>query len=215
VIWGDGTNDRALAPAAPVAPAWKPRAGRRNVLAFVDPQGRVRIVDSDSGEAIGASPRFAAAQSLQWSRDGKRLLLLTRSALRVLDPAGSVLAVRRFPRGLEGVAASFRPGTDDVVTIRRSISAPIRSTVVRTRFDGGRERERRIFAGVGRLTGLVYSPDGSRLLVGWPDADQWLFLPAGSGRVETVANVSRQFDAGRGDRAAPFPRVEGWCCRDR
>jgi hypothetical protein len=215
VIWGDGTNDRALAAAAPVAPAWKPRAGSRNVLAYVDPRGRVRVVDADSGEGVGASPRFAGSLSLQWSRDGERLLLLTRSALRILDPAGSVLAVSRFPRGLEGVAAAFRPGTGDVVTIRRSVATPVRSTVVRTRFHDGRERERRLFAGVGRLSGLAYSPDGSRLLVGWPDADQWLFLPTWAGRVETVGNLSRQFDSGRADEAATFPRVDGWCCRDR
>lgn len=214
VIWGDGANDRALATAAPVAPAWQPRAGRRNVLAYVDQLDRVVIRNADSGRALATGPRFARPLALQWSRDGERLLLLTRSAVRILDRAGSVLSVIRFPHGLEGVAATFRPGTDDVVTIRRSVTAPIRSTVVRTRFDGDRERERRLFAGIGRLTGLTYSPDGSRLLVGWRDADQWLFLPAGPGRVETVGNVSRQFDSGRGG-AASFPRVAGWCCRGR
>ncbi len=215
VIWGDGTNDRALATAAPVAPAWMPRSGSRNVLAYVDRLDRVVIRDADGGRALAMSPRFTAPLELQWSRDGERLLLLTRSALRILDPAGSVLSVSRFPRGLEGVAATFRPGGDDVITIRRSVAArPVRSTVVRTRFDGGHQRERRLFAGVGRLVGLAYSPDGTRLLVGWRDADQWLFLPAGSGRVETAGNVSRQFDSGQGG-AASVPRVEGWCCRAR
>jgi hypothetical protein len=211
VIWGDGTNDRALAPAAPVAPAWKPRAGSRNVLAYVDPGGRAVIVDADDGRRLGTGPRVAAPVALQWSSDGSRLLLLGRSSLRLLDGDGSVLARTRFPARLEGVAASFRPGTDDqVVTIRRS-ATPVRSEVVLTRFRDGRGRERRIFAGVGRFEGLAYSPDGSRLLVGWKDADQWLFLPSGPGRVETVGNVARQFDSARAGPA--FPRVAGWCCR--
>lgn len=212
VIWGDGTNDRALAPAAPVAPAWQPRAGRRNVLAYVDRLGRVRVRDADSGRALAMSRRFAGPVELQWSSDGERLLLLTRTALRVLDPGGAVIARSRFPAAAEGVAAAFRPGTHDVVTIRHGGGAPGRSEVVLTRFD--RDRDRSLFAGIGRFDGLAYSPDGSRLLAGWRDADQWLFLPTGSGRVETVGNVSRQLDSGRGG-AASFPRVEGWCCRAR
>jgi len=52
------------------------------------------------------------------------------------------------------------------------------------------------------------------LLVGWQDADQWLFLPVGGGgRIETVGDISGQFDAGEPASGRPFPRVEGWCCR--
>jgi hypothetical protein len=214
VVWGDGTNDRALALAAPVAPAWQPRTGRRNVLAYVDPHGRVRLVDADSGRRLAAGPRVSDPVALQWSGDGSRLLVLTGSALRILDTGGSVLARTRFPAGREGAAAAFRPGSYDVVTIRRSVTAPVRSEVVLTRHRSGRDRDRPLFSGVGRFEGLAYSPDGSRLLVGWSDADQWLFLPSGSsGRVETVGNLARQFDSGRAAEPASFPLVEGWCCR--
>jgi hypothetical protein len=105
------------------------------------------------------------------------------------------------------------PGSSTVATIRRSGSAPIRSEVFLTRF-GDRVGERRIFAGSGRFEGLAYSPAGERLLVGWRDADQWLFLPAdGSGRIETVGAIAGKFATGESASQAAFPRVEGWCCR--
>ena len=50
------------------------------------------------------------------------------------------------------------------------------------------------------------------LLVGWPIADQLLFLePERPRGVTAVSNVARQFDPGRGTTAA-FPRIADWCC---
>lgn len=212
VVWGDGTNDRALAPAAAVAPAWKPRAGRRNVLAYVDPSGRVQVVDTDTGRRLAVGPRSDAPIELEWSEDGSRLLLLEDDALLLLDPDGAVVSRTEFAASVEGTAAAFRPGSTDVATIRRTAGPAVRSEVVLTRPGGV---ERRVFAGSGRFDGIAYSPDGERLLVGWRDADQWLFLPPGSGRVESVGNVARQFDSGRARAPGAFPRIEGWCCRNR
>jgi hypothetical protein len=70
---------------------------------------------------------------------------------------------------------------------------------------------RRLFEGSGRFQDLTWSPDGRWLLLGWRDADQWLFIPAGHGRVHAVSNISRQFDPGATGKAA-FPRISGWCC---
>jgi hypothetical protein len=213
VIWGDGANDEALAPSAPVAPAWQPRTGRRNVLAFAAPDGRVRIVDADTHRRLASGPLLGRPLELEWSADGSRLLVLTAQALTLLDAGGDVVARDRFGRGSSGVDAEFVPGSTSVATIRRAGAAPVRSEVVLIRFGGG-VRERRIFAGSGRFEGLAYSPAGDRLLVGWRDADQWLFLPAdGSGRIETVGAIESQFDAGETASDRAFPRVEGWCCR--
>jgi hypothetical protein len=70
-------------------------------------------------------------------------------------------------------------------------------------------------AAIGRLVGKsgrfaepVASPDGRWLAVGWPDADQLLFVRLGRGLagVQAVSNVSSQF------RSRSFPTVSGWCC---
>ncbi len=57
----------------------------------------------------------------------------------------------------------------------------------------------------------AWSPDGRRLLVPWPDADQWLFLrPRGRGRLTAVANIAGQFMPGT--TSPVFPRSVKWCC---
>ena len=68
-------------------------------------------------------------------------------------------------------------------------------------FDGS------LIAGGGRFSELAWSPDGRWLLVGWPTADQWLFVRAvGRPRIQSVSNVSAQL------RSESFPRIEAWCC---
>jgi hypothetical protein len=64
-----------------------------------------------------------------------------------------------------------------------------------------------LFAGAGRFAGLAWSPNGRWALVGWPAADQWVFVRSrGAQRLQAVSSVARQF------RSAEFPRLEGWCC---
>jgi hypothetical protein len=71
-----------------------------------------------------------------------------------------------------------------------------------------------LFTGPGRFGDLAWSPAGDRLLIGWPEADQWLFLRTrGRGRVSAVANIARQFEPGA--TAPAFPRSVRWCCTPR
>jgi hypothetical protein len=62
----------------------------------------------------------------------------------------------------------------------------------------------------GSLGQVAWSPDGRRLLVAWPGADQWLFLPLGHGKGRAVANISRAFSPSGRPTSLPF--IEGWCC---
>jgi hypothetical protein len=57
----------------------------------------------------------------------------------------------------------------------------------------------------------TFSPDGRWILLPWPQADQWLFVPVDGGRIRAVADISAQLDPDRRGNAA-FPRVAGWCC---
>jgi hypothetical protein len=47
------------------------------------------------------------------------------------------------------------------------------------------------FSAPGRLSGLVWSPDGRRLLTALPTADQWVFV--GPHRAVAVSKVRRRF----------------------
>lgn len=71
------------------------------------------------------------------------------------------------------------------------------------------ERPKVLLSARGRLTGPTWSPDARRLLVGWPAADQWLFIDARRpGRVLAIDDITRQF----GDES--FPSPSGWVLPD-
>ena len=81
--------------------------------------------------------------------------------------------------------------------------------------DPGDGSQRRLFAVSGRLSDLAWSPDGSRLLLAWADADQWLFLPLdGNDRIRAIEGIAAIFSPSSAGRAL-FPRVDGWCCSAR
>jgi hypothetical protein len=70
-----------------------------------------------------------------------------------------------------------------------------------------------LFAGPGRFGTPAWSPDGHRLLVPWPAADQWLYLRPGGARLTAVAGIAEQFTPGRSGPA--FADVVSWCCSER
>jgi hypothetical protein len=223
VVAGDGTGDRLLARAARgPAPAWRP--GSVHVLAFVDGDGRTKIVNVDTSRRDIAETLKTAPppRELAWSGDGRRLFALVgQSSVMVFSPTG-----RRI-----GTTAGTGPNRDptpgagaDVsgLTVRDLAPAPAGNKLAFTAFDPRTGRSsvilayagplRTLFSGAGRFAGIAWSPDGRWLLVGWPDADQWLFLRAPDvRRVVTVSALSAEFDPdGSGD--GRFPRVVSWCC---
>jgi hypothetical protein len=224
VAFADGSFDRAIAAGtAAVAPTWMPVG--ESQLAFIDGSGHLRIADSESGRGLARGRALPGVDELEWGSPGKIVLEASSTAVRLnrlrvmkLSQDIAIGPGRRLPiptgAGVRDAALSPDGGTVAVL-----ISVPLasigggprtRSTVLLFGPDGS---SRRLLTVPGDLSELAFSPDGERLLVAWPEADEWLFLPLGRGRGEAVSEVAAAFAPGQ--RGAEFPRVEGWCCSAR
>jgi hypothetical protein len=208
IVNGDGTGDRRYSTARhAVAPAWRPDDA--HVLAYVDARDRVNVAAVDTRRRLWRSAPLRGPVALTWSPDGSRLLVTTRGRVLLFGRSGQRLASRAMPAGSAVQNAQWAPRGSDVAIIRRSEEAD-RSEVLLlqgTRALGGRV----LFTGPGRFGALAWAPEGDRLLIGWPAADQWLFLrPRGDGRLTAVANIARQFTPGA--TSPPFPGTVQWCC---
>jgi dipeptidyl aminopeptidase/acylaminoacyl peptidase len=205
VVAGDGTGDHRYAPASDVAPAWRPDGA--HVLAYVDRRDHVRVAEVDSRRQLWRSAQVGGATELAWSPDGRRLLIATPAGWRVLGADGLVLSRGQPPRGFTIDDVAWAPDGERIAVVRRSGS----TGEVVLADPVGRDGERLLFSGPGRFGSVAFSPDGRRLLVPWPEADQWLFLSVErGGHVGAVANIARQF--ARGPRPGPFPDAVEWCC---
>jgi hypothetical protein len=204
VVGGNGTDDRLLAEnVAPVAPAWRPGEGR-TVVAYVSTDGRVHVIDAD-GKQLWAADPGATPEQLAWSDDSRALLVVTDGRRHPLFGArGRPSGALETSVGEDVLDAAFAPGTHDVAYSAYDLASDQSSIVL-----DGKELQR----GRGHLEDLVFSPNGSWLATGWPEADQLLFLRLpGVSRIVAVPDVGREFDPG-GAGATSFPRVAEWCCR--
>lgn len=207
VIVGDGTGDAALRRVvAPTAPAWRPRADHE--LAFATLDGRIQIVQADSGQTLWRTRRGEVPQQLVWSGDGRRLLALGERALRVLDAEGRKLWAVGLPIGPSGVAFVRRSHR---FVLSRFVPATGQSELVLFQAEREPGEARSLYAAPGSFTSLAMAPNGRWLLVGWSNADQWLFLRLDAARVRAVSGIAGQFSPGRRGRA-PFPSRVSWCC---
>jgi Tol biopolymer transport system component len=210
VVAGDGTGGRALASRVrPATPAWRPRSPHS--LAWVAADGRVVVRDVDGGRLVwrSAAPVGASARELSWSADGRLLLMRGAGLLRLADvPRDRVRGVR-LPGGELAVGAAWAPRGRRLAVVARRPGAALSRVLVAPA--APRLADRPVFATTGRLGAPSWSPDGARVLVRWPEADEWLLLPAGSAgapgreaRVVAIAPVARRFGG--------VPVVRGWCC---
>lgn len=219
VVKADGDKDALLAPAsAPVPPAWLPSGP--HVLAYLDGNRRIVVTETDTGTRLDTAKAAPGTLGLDWSRDGGGLLEITRHTVQVREvELGKVVGLRlgaTRPIPLPSAAtvrdAAFSPRGDAIAVLleRPAENGVPRSEAILVDPAGGPGR--RLFAVSGRLTELAWSPDAGRLLLAWPAADQWLFVPTEPGpRLRAIGDVSAVFAPGQIGRA-PFPRVEGWCC---
>jgi dipeptidyl aminopeptidase/acylaminoacyl peptidase len=176
------------------------------VLAYVDRRWRVRVLAVDTGRELWRTrPLRDGVTQLAWSPDGTRLLVATPVPWLLLGRDGLLLGRRSLPAGFVADNFAWAPDGRRLALVRRNER---RSEVVLVRPGRG---SRVLFTGSGRFGRLAFAPDGRRLLVPWPAADQWLFLSTSpGGRIGAVANIARQFAAG--PRRGPFPDAVEWCC---
>jgi hypothetical protein len=199
IVAGDGTDDRLLVPRARGPIAWRPGVGFE--LAYADRRGRAVLVDAETSRTRWRSRRDGPVVELEWSSNGRRLVARRVNAtddLAVYTSRGALYTGFRTPRGAVTSAAT-RPGSH------------ARAVAVQTR---GQSRlflpdvRGSALSGPGAYDDLTWSPDGRWLLVGWPSADQWVFVRGSGKRIRAVSNVSEQF------RSRSFPRIEGWAPSD-
>jgi hypothetical protein len=192
-------------------------AARENELAALEPDGEVRWTLARPGVR---SPRWTGTET------DTRIAYVDDTGLRVV--AGDGTDDRLLVAGYGGPLA-WRPGSGFVLAyadragrvtlydvaagrvVERSAAGRVEARplgVIRPRgpaselVSGGRV----VLRTPGRLSGVASSPDGRWLMVGWPAADQWVFVRTDGSGLRAVANVSEQF------RSRLFPRGEGWCC---
>jgi WD40-like Beta Propeller Repeat len=213
VVAGDGTGDRLLARGvARVAPAWRP--GRAaHVLSYWTENGSVVTSNADSGRVLWrVSADGWKPLALQWSTDGKNLMLLGPRRLELLDGrSGAVLKLLSTGTGLHFTDAQISPDGNTLALARYDAAAD-RSEVFLLSVRSRSWHARQAFPGLGRFGGVRWSPNGRWLLVTWRYADQWLFLrSAPARRLVAVSNIGRAFEP---DRTGParFPAAGGWCC---
>jgi len=197
VVAGDGTDDRLLAPANDVLIAWRP--GTPFVLGQLW-ASELRQQNVNTTRVIARANAGPAFNQLHfsWSSDGRTALIVHPRELTLVDPARDTIRRVSF-RSADVRAAAFSPNGDHIAVLRER-------ELVLVNTQKPRAKQLRLFAGAGPLEGLAWSPDGDWLLVGWPTADQWVFVRADGKRIRAVSNVSEQL------RSRSFPQIEGWCC---
>ena len=205
VVAGDGTGDRVLVKhVADVAPAWKP--GSEHVLAFATPTGRVRLIDTDSGDIRGGWR--GAAKQLAFSADGTLIGARRDRAIDIhRENALRVTTIRPASTGSRFVDAAWAPAKPEIAYVTYDPDA-LRSTVW-TAGNSGRAPSQQLFSGAGRISQVAWSPNGKWVMVAWEAADQWLFVRAGGTKAVTRSSITEQLN---GSSSGDFPVVAGWCC---
>jgi hypothetical protein len=222
LVAGDGTAPRVLdASVAPAGPAWQP--GTPHTLAWVDTSGRIVVQNVDTGGVVWRSAgAVGAARSLSWSADGALLLIQASDGLRLADVRTRRVSQVQLPAGERAVGAAWAPAGRRLAVVARGASSDLTRVLVAP--GGTRIADRPVFTTTGRLASPAWSPDGSRVLVRWADADEWLLLPparvapaaggAGPGAAAGTPASARGIVAisAVAPRFGGVPVVRGWCC---
>jgi hypothetical protein len=191
--------------------SWSPfgrfvAASRRNELVALTPEGDMRWSLARPDVRF---PRWGG------TRTDTRIAYLSNGQLRVVGGDGR--GDRLIDARADDRAPLWRPGAGHVLVYARR-DGSIRVVDA----DTGAPLERKVpqaflrqadlalahdLLGAGNFASPVRSPDERWLAVGWPEADQLVFVRAdGRRQIRAVSNVSSQF------RSRSFPTISGWCC---
>ncbi len=202
VVAGDGSGDHLLARGAEyTAPAWRPgrRPGEQQLAYAVGVH--VLVVAADSGRVIGRTRAEMTPQELWWTRDGRRLIAVSKGQVLVHDARGRLLRSVRAPRGLRFEGSALAPDGR-----RLALLAPrqdgLSSELLLLRVDRRAVPPRRAFVGPGFYEGLAWAPNGRVLALASVGTDRWLFVRAGR-RTSAVGRIRAQF--------GPGARPAAWC----
>jgi dipeptidyl aminopeptidase/acylaminoacyl peptidase len=212
VAYGDNADDWLLAHAtASTPPAWKPLAApAAQVLAFAA-GGRVRIVQVDTRDELGRTPLEPTPREIWWADGGRRLVTVGSRAVRIHGSRGRLLRTVELPAGSKAVGSAVPRGGRRLAVIASRGST---SSLLVLRLDRPTQ-PRSLFSARGEFDGVTWSVDGSLLVVGLPQADQWLYVrPRGAGAPQSVGRIRHLFEGGLEPRRGAFPRPAGWCFRE-
>jgi hypothetical protein len=196
IVAGDGEGDRLLAPMETWPLAWRP--GPRFALAYPSAE-ELLMQEAETGRVlwratIHANPTLHT--DLEWSSDGRRVLVVNDGTLYVFDERGELVARKGSSDG-RIVDAAFVARTHRVLVARTRGG---QSTV--SELGSGRT----VFAGTGVFDEVTSSSDGRWLAVEWRTADQWVFVRLDSRRaLRAFSGIAGQFGGGEAV-------IAGWCC---
>ncbi|HEX4733431.1 MAG TPA: WD40 repeat domain-containing protein [Thermoleophilaceae bacterium] len=209
VVAGDGTGDGVLRTrVALIAPAWRPQSP--HLLAFAARPRMVDLVATDARALVWRHRVRERVAALSWSADGTLLAVAGRAGVTILNGrSGAVRRVIRMPHAERVRSIAFSQRGHKLAVVTRSARGRARAFVVPV--TAAHPRPRELFEGAGSFEQPQWSPDDRWVLLGWPTADQWLFLRAARvSSIRAVGAIARQFSSD--PRRATFPRVGGWCC---
>jgi hypothetical protein len=191
VVAGDGTGKRLIARnVAPVAPSWRPLFPEAKLEGAPEETGGIHLLTYVDAQKRTHTIDVDTLQTVATTRkDFERLSAPPSGA-----PAGR----------------AFSPDARSFAIVRR---VGRRDELVLTHPDEPGEQV--LFSALGNLTGPTWSPDSRWILVGWREADQWLFIrPGRPPRVVPIDTITSDFDSGD-TTAAEFPKVSGWVLPER
>jgi WD40-like Beta Propeller Repeat len=206
--------------------SWSPRGKFISAIR----NGHTLVALEPDGTVHWEKPQRVRLTAPRWSFEGFRIAYFGGKNLRVINGNGT--GDRLIGPADTAIAPAWRPGTHDVAYVLdgatkvvdvdsgkalRAQPGDVKRLHLAGRPGGGPAAQiafrrgrsvvfvggRQVLSGAGRFDTIAWSPDGKWLAVGWPAADQLVFVRVGrKPKLIAVSGVARQF--------GPAAGVAGW-----